>query len=152
MLAPGRATYHGRHASVKDAINVPKGVQRPRIPIIVGGNGIRRTAGYAISYADELNLLFLSPDEVGSRIVAVHERCEREGRDPATLRISYYIRDEDVREAGQQRVDRLAAFAATGLDRLIAFPTRWSPTVEAQAAFAADCRAAGLALTPATAA
>ena len=48
MLAPGRATYRGRHAPVRDAINVPKGLQQPRIPIIVGGNGGRRTAGYAI--------------------------------------------------------------------------------------------------------
>jgi hypothetical protein len=36
--------------------------------------------------------------------------------------------------------------AEAGLDRLVAFPTRWSPTVEAQAAFAEDCRAAGIEL------
>jgi hypothetical protein len=36
-----------------------------------------------------------------------------------------------------------------GLDRLVAFPTRWSPTVEAHAAFADDCRAAGISLTAA---
>jgi hypothetical protein len=33
-----------------------------------------------------------------------------------------------------------------GLDRLVAFPTRWSPTLEAQTAFAEDCRAAGIGL------
>jgi len=43
-------------------------------------------------------------------------------------------------------VDVLAGLAATGLDRLVCFPTRWSPTLEAQAAFAEDCRAAGLTL------
>jgi alkanesulfonate monooxygenase SsuD/methylene tetrahydromethanopterin reductase-like flavin-dependent oxidoreductase (luciferase family) len=43
MLAPGRATYEGRHAHVRGAVNVPKGIQE-RIPIIVGGNGPRRTA------------------------------------------------------------------------------------------------------------
>jgi hypothetical protein len=43
-------------------------------------------------------------------------------------------------------VDRLGAFAAIGLDRIVCFPTRWSPTVEAQDSFADDCRAAGLSL------
>ena len=49
-----------------------------------------------------------------------------------------------MRDAGGARIDRLARMAEIGLDRLVAFPTRWSPTLEAQAAFAADCRAAGI--------
>ena len=104
------------------------------------------TAGYAIRYADELNYVFLRADEIAPRIADVRARCETEGRDPATLRFSLYARDEELREAGQARVDVLAGLAATGLDRLVCFPTRWSPTLEAQAAFAEDCRAAGLTL------
>jgi F420-dependent oxidoreductase-like protein len=146
MFAPGRATYEGRHASVHGAINVPKGLQQPRIPIIVGGNGEKRTAGYAIRHADELNYVFLDAPEIAKRMAAVRARCEVEGRDPATLRFSLYVRDEDVSSAGQARIDLLGGFAEIGLDRLVAFPTRWSPTAEAQAAFAEDVRAAGLAL------
>jgi F420-dependent oxidoreductase-like protein len=147
MFAPGRATYEGTHAHVRGAINVPKGIQA-RIPIIVGGNGERRTAGYAIRYADELNFVFIEPDEIAERMVAVRARCEAEGRDPATLRFSLYERDERMRDAGRARVDRLARFAEIGLDRIVCFPTRWSPTLEAQAAFAEDCLAAGLSLGP----
>jgi F420-dependent oxidoreductase-like protein len=146
MLAPGHATYEGRHAHVRDAINVPKGIQKPRIPIIVGGNGEKRTAGYAIRFGDELNYVFLDAPDIAERMVSVRRRCEEEGRDPATLRFSLYVRDEDVRHAGQRRVDLIGGFAEVGLDRLVAFPTRWSPTVEAQAAFAEDVRAAGIEL------
>ena len=146
MLAPGRATYEGRHASVRQAINVPKGIQQPRVPIIVGGNGVRRTAGYAIRFADELNYVFLDAPEIATRMEAVRARCADEGRDPATLRFSLYARDEEMRDAGQERVDRLAGFAAIGLDRIVCFPTRWSPTEDAQAAFAEDVRSAGIAL------
>ena len=146
MLAPGRATYEGRHAHVRDAINVPKGIQQPRIPIIVGGNGARRTAGYAIKYADELNYVFIDPDEIAQRMVAIRRRCEEEGRDPSTLRFSLYARDEQMREAGRARVELLGRFRDIGLDRVVAFPTRWSPTAEAQAAFATDVRAAGIEL------
>jgi hypothetical protein len=53
-----------------------------------------------------------------------------------------------MRDAGRARVDRLARFAEIGLDRIVCFPTRWSPTLEAQAAFAEDCLAAGLSLGP----
>jgi F420-dependent oxidoreductase-like protein len=150
MFGAGRATYAGRYASVRGAINVPKGLHDPRIPIIVGGNGAQVTAGYAIKYADELNYVFLGPAEIVERMATVRERCEAEGRDPATLRFSLYTRDEEMRHAGQARVDILGELAATGLDRLVAFPTRWSPTAEAQAAFADDCRAAGISLAAPT--
>jgi len=146
MLAPGRATYEGRFAHVRGAINVPKGIQEPRIPIIVGGNGERVTAGYAIRYADELNYVFLPAAEIAERMIAVRARCEAEGRDPGTLRFSLYTRDEEMREAGQARVDAIAGFAAIGLDRIVCFPTRWSPTADTQAAFAEDCVAAGVVL------
>jgi F420-dependent oxidoreductase-like protein len=146
MFAPGRATYEGRYAHVRGAINMPQGLQEPRIPIIVGGNGERVMAGYAIRYADELNYVFLPADKVRERIASVRQRCETEGRDPATLRFSLYTKDEEMRDRGQARVDALAGFAEIGLDRLVCFPTRWSPTTDAQAAFAEDCRAAGLPL------
>ena len=146
MFSPGRATVEGRYAHVRGAINEPRGLQEPRIPIIVGGNGPRVTAGYAIQYADELNFVFIGPDEIVDRMRQVRERCEAEGRDPATLRFSLYARDDEMRHAGQARADLIGRCAEIGLDRLVAMPTRWSPTIEAQAAFAEDCEAAGVAL------
>ncbi len=130
MLQPGRSSYEGRYAHVRGAINEPQGLQTPRIPIIVGGNGRQRTAGYAIRFAEELNFVFIEADDIVGRMRDVRERCEAEGRDPATMRFSLYERDERMRDAGQARVDRLARFAEIGLDRLVAFPTRWSPTLD----------------------
>ncbi len=143
MLAPGRATYRGEHAHVEGAINVPKGIQ-PHIPLIVGGNGRQRTAGLAIRFADELNFVFLTAAEIAERMTEVRDRCEQAGRDPSTMRFSLYVSDEDMRDRGQARVDQLGELAAVGLDRLVAFPTRWDPTTDAQAAFAEDCQTAGL--------
>jgi len=145
MLAPGRATFEGRHASVRGAINEPRGIQ-PHIPIIVGGNGRQKTAGLAVRHGDELNLVFLRAPDVAERITEVRERCEREGRDPATLRFSLYARDDDMRETGQPRVDRLGELATIGLDRVVCFPGRWDPTTDGQAVFAEDVRAAGIEL------
>ena len=143
MLGPGRATYEGAFARVDRAINEPKGIQ-PHIPVIVGGNGRRTTAGLAIRFADELNLVFLDADEVRVRIAEVRARCVGAGRDPGSIRFSLYALDEDMRPRGQRRVDTLGELASVGLDRLVAFPTRWDPTTAAQAAFAEDCQAAGI--------
>jgi F420-dependent oxidoreductase-like protein len=150
MLGPGRATFAGRYAEVDGAINEPKGVQ-PHMPVIVGGNGRRRTAGYAVRFADELNYVFLPPDQLRQRIAEVRARCESEGRDPATLRFSMYVRDESMR-AGPARVDALGTLRETELDRIVCFPGRWDPSPDGQAAFAEDCRAAGFVLGGTTAA
>jgi F420-dependent oxidoreductase-like protein len=146
MLAPGRATYHGRHARVVDAVNVPKGIQQPRPPIIVGGNGQEVTWRLAARFADELNLVFVSPEKVVDDLPLIRSRCEEIGRDPATLKVSLYSRDEDIEHAGQERVDFIGRCAAAGLSRLVSFPTRYGPTAETQALFAEDCRAAGIQL------
>jgi F420-dependent oxidoreductase-like protein len=146
MLGPGRATYHGRYAGVADAVNMPKGVQQPRPPIIVGGNGREVTWRLAARYADELNIVYLSTEEAAEAIPVVRSRCEEIGRDPASLKISLYCRDEDVKEPGQARIDFIGRCADIGLSRLVAFPTHWEPTTETQARFAQDCRAAGIEL------
>lgn len=152
MLEPGRATYRGRRARVEGAINLPRGLQSPRPPIVVGGNGREVTWRIAAQFADELNVIFMTPEELAGALPVVRARCEEIGRDPSTLRVSMYARDEDMREPGSARSELLARYAALGLDRLVAFPTRWSPSLEAQARFAEDCRTAGIELATAAAA
>ncbi len=144
LLGPGRGTFEGRYSSVKDAINVPKGIQE-HIPVIVGGNGRQKTASLAASYADELNLFDLGPAEIVVRIEEARAKCEAIGRDPDTLRYSLYSIQEELREPGQQRVDYLASFADVGVSRLVCFPL-WDSSVEGQARFAEDCVAAGIML------
>jgi len=147
MLAPGRATFEGKYAQVRGAVNVPKGIQS-HIPLIVGGNGRQRTSGLAIRFGDELNFVYLQADEVKLRIADVRARCEEVGRDPDSLRFSLYVADEEVRPTGQERVDVLGAYRDTGMVRLVCFPTRWDPTTDGQASFAEDCLAAGMTLAP----
>ena len=70
MIAPGRATYEGERVHVRGAINEPRGIQ-DKIPLIVGGNGPKRTAGLAVKFADELNFVFRQPDWVAERMTEV---------------------------------------------------------------------------------
>ena len=81
MLAPGHATFEGKHAQVRDAINEPKGIQ-DHIPVIVGGNGRERTAGLAVRFADELNFVYLTTDEVRVRMAEVRATLRASGPRP----------------------------------------------------------------------
>ena len=142
MLAPGRATVHGEHASVSGAINLPKGVQRPRVPIMVGGNGPNVTWRLAARYADELNLDGLAPAEVAAALPVIRSRCEEIGRDPDSLAVSGHVWWEDIRDR-LARVDRLAALRALGLCRVMALVRDSAVSDEALEAFGEDAREAG---------
>jgi F420-dependent oxidoreductase-like protein len=146
MLGPGRAIYEGTHARVVGAINLPAGVQRPRVPIMVGGNGPERTWRLAARHADELNLDGMDPEAVRDALPTIAARCEEIGRDPATLPISVHVWWEQTRQAGQERVERLAAYRELGVRRVQTLVRQAVDTDESLHAFAEDCRDAGVEL------
>jgi F420-dependent oxidoreductase-like protein len=120
MLRPGRATWEGEHAQVLDAIHEPKGLQEPRIPIVVGGNGPKVTWRLAARYADELNLDALTPAEVEAALPLIAERCREVGREPESLRVSVHVWGAPAAAApGPQRRARLREYADLGLSRAI---------------------------------
>lgn len=137
------ATFEGRHASVRDAINVPKPIQRPRVPIMVGGNGQNVTWRLAARHADELNVDGMTPDEVAEALPVIRSRCEEIDRDPATLAISVHVWGGHVKSAGTERVDRIAAYGQAGVARIMTLLRGSATSDETLESFAEDVRAAG---------
>ena len=122
MMEPGRsvhATYQGVHASVKDAINVPKPIQQPRVPVMVGGNGPDVTWRLAARFGDELNLDGMSPDEVAQALPVIRSRCEEIGRDPVTLRVSVHMWTQASAVEGSPRIELLRAYRELGVSRVM---------------------------------
>jgi F420-dependent oxidoreductase-like protein len=78
--------FDGRYFQVKDSPALPKPIQQPRPPIIMGGGGPKRTPGLAVRYADEFNTPFLSVTDAAQQFARVDEACEQTGRDPASIR------------------------------------------------------------------
>src|SRR5687767_430982 len=120
MMGPGRANYAGKHASVTNAFNVPKPLQQPHVPIMVGGNGPNVTWRLAARYADELNVDGMTADELARSLPVIRARCEEIGRDPASLSISAHVGWGQLPPAGQERVDMVGAFRELGVSRIIA--------------------------------
>ena len=83
---PGeRFTLRGRHYAFEDSPALPKPVQQPHPPIVLGGGGARRTPRLAAGYADEYNVPFHSAADSKRQFERVREACEQLGRDPAGL-------------------------------------------------------------------
>jgi F420-dependent oxidoreductase-like protein len=77
--------FSGRHYSLSKSPALPKPVQSPRPPIIVGGKGRKITPRLAAAYADEFNVPF-APYEVCRRQYGlVDDACEAIDRDPHSI-------------------------------------------------------------------
>ncbi|RUL90805.1 LLM class F420-dependent oxidoreductase [Verrucosispora sp. FIM060022] len=77
--------YTGRHYQVSDSPALPKPVQRPHPPILLGGMGAKRTPQLAARYADEFNLPFVSIADTVTQFERVRAACQRIDRDPTEL-------------------------------------------------------------------
>jgi alkanesulfonate monooxygenase SsuD/methylene tetrahydromethanopterin reductase-like flavin-dependent oxidoreductase (luciferase family) len=149
MMAGGRtdrATFVGEHARVENAYNVPKPIQQPRMPIMVGGNGPNVTWRLAARFADELNLDGMEPAEVRTALQTIQGRCEEIGRDPSSLAVSVHVWRELADATGAARREMIAGYVDLGVKRIQALVPSSVDGDEGLESFAADCRAAGATL------
>jgi F420-dependent oxidoreductase-like protein len=138
------ATHEGPYAQVRAARNVPKPIQQPRVPIMIGGNGPNVTWRLAARFADELNVDGLSPAELAEALPVIRSRCEEVRRDPATLPVSVHLWNEMIAETGAARIDLLAAYRELGVSRVMGLVRACAGTDEALESFVEDARAAGV--------
>jgi F420-dependent oxidoreductase-like protein len=80
--------FSGRQYQLKPGPALPKPVQQPRPPIIIGGHGARRTPALAARYADEFNVAFSPLDVVERQYHLVDEACRAIGREADSVRRS----------------------------------------------------------------
>ncbi|WP_022882456.1 LLM class F420-dependent oxidoreductase [Gryllotalpicola ginsengisoli] len=86
MLRDERPEFTGKWYRVHGAMNVPR--FRDSIPIMLGGQGERKTFRLAARFADHMNII--APlDELPRKVQVLRQRCEEIDRDPATLKTSY---------------------------------------------------------------
>ncbi|MGC1214355.1 MAG: LLM class F420-dependent oxidoreductase [Micromonospora sp.] len=139
-------SFKGDHYRLVDAPALPKPVQRPGPPVIVGGRGPKRTPELAARYADEFNMPFKTVAETATAYERVIEACDRVGRTgsgraplvlsagvvvaigrtdaeaqrrAAPLHVKSALPPEDpVVGSPAQLVDRLGEFAAIGATRV----------------------------------
>jgi F420-dependent oxidoreductase-like protein len=81
-------SFTGQHYTVTDSPGLPKPVQQPRPPVVIGGYGAKRTPALAARYADEFNLAFASTSTTATTFDRVRAACAAAGRDETSMTYS----------------------------------------------------------------
>lgn len=86
LLANDESDHHGTHFTLNQAKMTPKPLGS--MPIWIGGRGERRTLRIAAKLGDGWNVPYIGPDVFAHKSRVLDEWCEKEGRDPATIKRS----------------------------------------------------------------
>jgi F420-dependent oxidoreductase-like protein len=164
MWTQEEAFFEGTYYQVRGAINQPKGVQKPHIPLLIGGGGEKVTLKIVAKYADACNV-FGDPAALEHKFAILREHCQNVGRDYETIHrtagVVCLIGDTDeqaltqlpeqVRKQFANRLDgaligspdtirkRLAAYEAAGAQELmLMFPIHATARLEITKRFARE--------------
>jgi F420-dependent oxidoreductase-like protein len=80
-----QSTFEGTYYQLHDAINQPKGVQQPHIPLLIAGIGERVTLKLVAQYADACNVIG-DPAMVAHKFEVLEQHCAAVGRDYSRIR------------------------------------------------------------------
>jgi F420-dependent oxidoreductase-like protein len=108
----GSFTHAGRHYRV-DSTVLPRPVQTPRPPIIIGGSAKRRGASLAARFADEFNSAFRPLDETAGLYDAIRSAAAVTGR-----RLTYSVAHTGCIGKDDREVARRAEAIGRSVDAL----------------------------------
>lgn len=128
LLGADRSDFDGDWYTLRNAMNNPKGPQKP-LPICIGGAGLKRTIPAAARYAHHWN--YGSPtmtvDDFTMRYTVFQQALADAGRDRSEVTVSSIVRyDGDV----DATLRDAAAFEQAGLDlAIVSLPKAADPSV-----------------------
>ncbi|CAN5799257.1 LLM class F420-dependent oxidoreductase [soil metagenome] len=138
------STFDGAFFSLKDALLLPRPKRPGGPPIVIGGNGLKRTLPLAAKYADEWNAVFATPERFAELSTHLDGLVKQHGRDPGAVKRTMMQRVtigrtqreldsklealdvENLKLRGavlgtpNEVAERLASFAEAGVSRVMA--------------------------------
>ena len=85
MWTQEEAIFEGTYYQVRGAINQPRGVQKPHIPLLIGGGGEQVTLKLVAQYADACNI-YGDLETIQRKYAILKQHCETVGRDYNSIR------------------------------------------------------------------
>jgi F420-dependent oxidoreductase-like protein len=117
-------TLEGHHVRAARLLNSPQSLSRPRVPIMIGGGGEKKTLRLVAQYGDACNV-FGSPEGIARKYRILDEHCAAVGRDPVEIERST-LQDVNLSREGGRRaesaaqvVDRFGDLADAGAEHII---------------------------------
>lgn len=112
------ATYEGKYFSIRDAYLQPRSPRSDGPPIVIGGNGPRRTLPLVAQYADEWNAVFLPLDDFQDRCARLDDLLAEQGREPSLIKRTLMTRglvgQDDAALAAKDSAERIANHRSRG--------------------------------------
>jgi F420-dependent oxidoreductase-like protein len=84
MWSDDDGPYYGKHYQLAETICAPQPIRRP--PILIGGDGEKKTLRLVAQYADIWNSMATDADELKHKIEVLNRHCDAVGRDPGEIR------------------------------------------------------------------
>ena len=91
MWSEQEAYFEGKYARIRGAINQPKGVQKPSIPLLIGGKGEQVTLRLVARYGDACNFTHPTLDELTQKLMLIERYCGEIGRNPQKIHHTIYL-------------------------------------------------------------
>ena len=117
MWTEPEATFEGTYYQVRGAINQPKGVQQPHIPLLIGGGGEKVTLRLVAQYANACNIGGDIPT-IKHKLAVLKQHCEALGRDYETIKRTTLIDDCVIAETEADVLAKLTPQQRDNLEEL----------------------------------
>ena len=110
--------FEGRRVTATHLINSPQAISKPRVPILVGGGGERKTLRLVAQYADACNI-FGRPELLRHKLPILRAHCEAVGRDYDEIEKTTLTSVDLERESPEEVVDRFGTLIDAGAQHVI---------------------------------
>ena len=127
MWGPDTGPFTGKHYRLAETLNVPQPVSTPHPPIMIGGQGERKTLRMVAKYADACNLFTgprMGPEQVQAKLAVLAEHCRREGTDYDRIRktILWVGPLDATPDGGRAFADQMSRYADIGVEEVHVMP------------------------------
>lgn len=120
-------SFDGEFYNLRDAEILPRSPRPGGVPIVIGGNGVRRTLPLAARYADEWNAVLVTADRFAELDARLDELLREAGRPPEEVRRTLMTRavfgrteaDVDRKLGGAPRDELAPAIIAGTADEFV---------------------------------
>ncbi|HLX34430.1 MAG TPA: LLM class F420-dependent oxidoreductase [Candidatus Limnocylindrales bacterium] len=117
--------FEGRHYRAERLLNSPQSIQRPRIPIMIGGGGEQKTLRLVAQYGDACNVGWGNPESIAHKVDVLRGHCEAIGRPIEEIEITTLLtvdiatRGGSGRHSPAQIVDWFGSLADVGVEHVL---------------------------------
>lgn len=112
------ARHEGKRFTATRLLNSPQAISRPRVPIMIGGGGERKTLRLVAQYADATNV-FGDPSRLRHKYAVLREHCERIGRPYEEIERSTLQNIDLERESPAEVVERFGELGEAGAQHVV---------------------------------